>query len=252
MKKIVCIMLLTLMFTFLFSCSNANELPDGTFELVDQQLFETDGPYSFQSADWQIYKNAEELIDASDMVFVGRVVGIDFQALDSSTALPVSESTSDHARALYTVYSVEVITSYKGSPASVQKVRVMGGMVGYEVERQLAVMEEGKVFAREYGIPIWDRYQKTQCNIGESFLFALKQFESGYPTVINFEQAIFDLEDPTQKKSIGNSSKIYYSGKKDENGNPLISVKDVISEFGRSEWKAFNEKWSNGEFSNNK
>ena len=250
MKKTVYIMLLITVFVFFFSCSDANDPPDSTFELAEEHFFDTEGAYHFQSADWQTYKNAEELIDASDMVFLGKIVGIDFQALDTSTALPVSESTPDHARSLYTVYSVEVISVYKGTPETVQKVRVMGGMVGYEIDRQMAVMEEGKVFAREYGIPIQDRYQKIQCNIGESFLFSLKQFASGYPTIINLEQAIFDLEDPTQKKSIGNSSKVYYSGKKDEDGNPLISVKDIISEFGRSEWKAFDEKWKNGEFAN--
>lgn len=233
MKKTICMILSFLMLLCLSACSEKGETDAKNIKPVEE-ITDIEGPYYFQSADWPAYKNAEEVVNAADLVFLGKIVDIDFQALDSSTALSVSETTAEHSRALYTVYSVEVIDTYKGNPTSVQKVRVMGGMIGYDVDRQLKIMEEGKVYGREYGIPIWDRYQKVNCNIGETFLFALKQFETGDPTVINLEQAIYDLADPAKKSTDG------------------ISVKDIVSEFGNSKWNAFNEKWQNGKFATQK
>lgn len=205
-----------------------------------------EGSYFTMSSDWQVYNSAEELINSADLVLIGKITDIDFQVLDSSNALPVSDTTPEYFRQLYTVYTVDISQTYKGNPEAVSTIRVPGGMVDFAVERQLEVMEEGKAFSRENGIPILENYHKVQCSIGNSYLFVLRQFDTGAPTILNIDQSVFDLHDPARKQTIGNNPNIYHSGDKDEYNLPLISAKDVISEFGNAEWKEFNEKWAQG------
>lgn len=208
-----------------------------------------EGLYTLISADWHIYSGAKDLIDNADLVFIGKITDIDFQVLDWSSALPVSDDTPDFSRRLYTIYTVEISDTYKGDTTYVTKIRVMGGLVNYKVDEQLSVMESGKAFLKENGIPIWENYHKVQCSIGNSYLFALRQFETGYPTIMNVDQSVFDLRDPTRKQTIGNNPNVYYSGSKDEHGQPLISAKDVIMEFGTKKWASFNGKWKQGAYS---
>ena len=214
-----------------------------------EQIVLPEGPYVLTTSDWQLYSSAKDLVNHADLVFIGKITDINFEVLDSSNALPVSETTPNYARQLYTIYTVEISQTYKGDTTDITKIRVMGGMVDYNIDTQLEVMESGNAFAKENGIPILDNYYKVQCKIGNSYLFTLRQFETGYPTIMNVDQSVFDLIDPTRKQTIGNNPNVYYSGSKDEYNCPLISAKDVIMEFGKKEWKAFNEKWEQGVYS---
>ncbi len=202
-----------------------------------------EGPYARRIADWLTYRNAEEIISAANIVLIGKVVDIEFQVLDMMTALPVTESTPEYAKELHTIYNVQVMTSYKGDVAGTIKVRLMGGMVDYRVEEQLEVMRQGETFQRERGIPIWSEYYKAQCEIGGCYLFALYQFETGAPTPLNLEQAVYSLEEPTRKHVIGKEIKAYYSGDKDEYGRTLISAYDIITAFGSDSANEFNQNW---------
>ena len=208
-----------------------------------------EGPYVLTTSDWPLYSSAKDLIDNADLVFIGKITGIDFEVLDSSNALPVSETTPHYARQLYTIYTVEISQTYKGDTTDVTKIRVMGGVVDYNIDTQLEIMENGNALGKENGIPILDNYYKVQCNIGNSYLFTLRQFETGYPTIMNVDQSVFDLNEPTRKQTIGNNPNVYYSGSKDEYNCPLISAKDIIMEFGKKEWNAFNERWEQGVYS---
>lgn len=207
-----------------------------------------DGPYVVMSTDWLLYRDAQALVDSADLVFIGKITDIDFQVLDSSNALPVSDKTLEHAKHLYTIYSVEISQTYKGDTTNITKIRIMGGLVDYDTEAQLHAIEEGNAFGKENGIPVWSNSHKIECQMGNSYLFALRQFETGYPTILNLDQSIFDLHEPTKKQTVGNNENVYYSEKKDEYHYPLISVKDIIMEFGKKEWKAFYEKWEQGAY----
>lgn len=246
MKKIICVLLCLLLASSAVACAkNEKNVEGGNMSKVENNKT-LNGPYMIRSADWPIYDTSDSLVDAADMVFIGRITEIEFQVLDAANALPVSDSTSEYARELYTIYNVEVVTSYKGDTTKVSKIRVMGGMVDYEAEQQLQVMEEGEAFAIEAGIPIWDNYEKVQCELGGTYLFVLKQFDTGYPTIVNLEQAVFSVDDPTKKRTIGNNLNTYYSGDIDEFNNPLISVEDIITEFGKDMLDEFVQNWENG------
>lgn len=247
MKKLTFMVAVLILIVSFGGCSSQHDVfpESGTSDYEEIP----EGPYVRRIADWHIYDSADNLIDDADIVFTGKIVDIEFQVLDITNSLPASESTPDYAKELYTIYSVEVAEVYKGEADGNMKVRVMGGMVNYKVEEQLEVMNEGQSFNRELGISIWDEFYKAQCTIDEYYLFVLKQFDTGYPTILNVEQSIYSLTEPTKKHAIGNSEKVYYSGKVDKNNNPLISAYDVISAFGSNRAKEFCNDWKAGKYS---
>lgn len=251
MKKTICIVMC---FVFVFAFGGCSENKDVIFPESGNSCYSAipeNGTYAKRTADWEIYNNAKELISAADLVFIGKITGIEFQILDITNALPVSESTAESDKELYTVYSVDVVTPLKGNSSDVSKVRMMGGMVDYKVDEQLKVMNDGESFHRELGIPIWDEFYKTQCENGQYYLFALKQFETGYPTILNLAQSVYHMDEPTRKNTIGNTAQVYYSGSEDENGTPMISAYDIISEFGSKELESFCQNWKAGKYRSN-
>lgn len=198
-----------------------------------------EGVYVLTHADWPIYGDGEALAEQGDLIFAGRVTAIGFQVLDLKTALPATEETKPADRRLYTIYTVEVLESYKGEPGTSLKVRIMGGMAGYEVEKQLEVMESGMVYGREDGIPLLEDYRNLRCDVGGAYLFVLAAFETCDPTILNPCQSIFDLREPETAHSVGGKP-------------PLISAKDVILEFGMGAWNRFEEQREQGFFDTQK
>lgn len=244
MKRIMRILSCLMMIFAMIGCSHADDSSLNYPESGISKYSEIpSGPYAKRTADWPIYQDAHELVDHADMVLIGRVKSIEFQVLDLTNALPISEETPDHAKELYTIYHMDVLTTYQGNVTNEISVRVMGGMVGYETDQQLAMMEDHHAFNRERGIPIWDQYSKVQCEVGKTYLFVLSQFETGLPTIVNLEQSVYDLEEPTRKNTIGENSAVYYSGNADEYGNPLISALDIVDSFGDECTKSFEKNW---------
>lgn len=240
MKKI-CIILSFVFACAFFACSDKESV-----QIVEMQFPE--GHYTVMGADWPIYGSAKELTDFSDLVFAGEVTGIDFEILDSSGE-PYTESAPQYSRNLCTVYTVAVHTLYKGDAEKTVKVRVMGGMPGYREKEQLEAIKSAEAGIDSEMIPVMNNYPKVQCNIGEYYLFVLCQFETGCPTIVNVDQSIFQLKEPTKKNTIGFLNKDYYFGNKDAFGRPLISAEDVISCFGVDELMIFQKAFKNGEFS---
>ncbi len=249
MKKVICLLVACILVISITSCqkTSTNGFPETgvPFEVIGIP----DGPYTQISADWDIYNDATDLIAASDMVFIGEITDIKFDVLDATTALPASESTPDYARNLYTLFDVNILETYKGDTTNVKQVRMMGGMVDYNVEEQLNVMNEGRAFKRELGIPVWEDFYKRQYQTNTCYLFVVRQYETGCPTIINLEQAIYGLNEPTRKNTLGSNNNVYYTGDTDEYNNPLISAYDIISEFGNVKANAFYADWSSGKYS---
>lgn len=174
--------------------------------------------YSRIKADWHIYQDAQELVEASVLVVLGKVTGISFQVLDQRTALLPTEKTEEWNRSLYTMYDIDIITMYKGSPIKSTQVRMIGGLKDSYLEEQVAVL--GKDI--EKGIPLME--DMPEIKIGETYLFALYQYEDTAPTLLNLEQSVFDLHELDKKDRFS-----------------FISVKDVISYFGKDKWEEFQQ-----------
>ncbi len=247
MKKVIIILIYSAIFLSMNACSNI----DGSRIIYPESGITNyteipSGPYAERMADWPIYKNTGELVDAADIVLIGKVRSVEFKVLDCTNALHISDETPDYAKELYTIYNIDVLTIYKGNASQSISVRVMGGMVEYNIDQQLKIMEENQAFNRERGIPIWDEYYKVQCEVGKSYLFALCQFETGLPTILNLAQSVYNLDEPTRKNTIGNNTVVYYSGNVDDYGLPLISALDIITSFGSKCTDTFEKNWENG------
>lgn len=189
----------------------------------DSSTSETE--YAFLSADWAYYADTKELLERANIVYIGRITGISFAMLDNN-ALPVTEKQDVQLHWFRTIYDVEVLSLYKGEVAENTQFRVMGGIKGYREEEQRNLLDKYNLISPEQGLPIWDPAQEnyTGYKIGETYLFVLHQFETGIPTILNFEQSSFDLHNPF----IGSNN---------------LSAKDIISNFGQEKWDSYWEQW---------
>lgn len=201
-----------------------NDISSDTVQGTTLFSEKTDVQYKNLYVDWLAYSDTDKLIDAGNIVVLGKVTGISFQMLDTQTAFPPTENSNAEDCFLYTIYDVEVHTTYKGTASGTIKVRVMGGFKDIYLNEQLAAFDsyDEKVIPVVIGMP--------KMEIGETYLFVLYQYEDTMPTPVNPEQGMYKLDDPSQKD--------VYS---------YVSPKEIISYFGEDKWKEFisenNEAW---------
>jgi len=245
MKKLLSMFLVFIM-AILSSCIN-KETTDGTKP-------ETTGPIEYGSiqADWDVYKNANDITEFANTVYIGKVNGISFRIEDPRTGQPPAKDAKEKYKiefnedlepwmlyCLTTLYNVEVISTLKGENIASVQIRVAGGLEGYREEEQITA-------SREYGInTLYFSRNATEIKIGETYLFVLYKFDNCAPTPVNINQSIYNIQDPLIKHTLYNhdDETKYYSGNMDKYGNPLISAKDVISAFGEDKWDAFWTDW---------
>ena len=223
MKKISILLLVILSITLvLSSCS-----PDVTY--IRSEIL------------WTFYSDANKLVNAADLIFIGKLTDISFSALDANTGLEVNEETEDTNRWLFTLYHFDVIETYKGDTSQVTYFMRDGGLEDYKTDEQLKVMEENNVYKWEEGIHVLD--YAIEYKVGETYLFTLCKREGIPPTWMNLYQSVYNIEDPLRKLS-HKSDNVYYTGDMDEYGEPMISVKDIILEFGEEKWNEFETKYA--------
>ncbi len=170
--------------------------------------------YTVMLAQWPYYPTVEKLMEETDIVILGKVTGISFQMLDSRINPPDEKSNDDYE--LNTIYDIEVVNSYKGSSSGMIKLRAQGGLRDVYVEEQLASLAE---YAQST-ICLMD--DMPPIKIGETYLFALHQYEDHIPVLMSVYQSVFELSDPLKKDEFS-----------------CFSVKEIISFFGEDKWKEF-------------
>ena len=116
-------------------------------------------------ADYPYYSSAQEAVDAASLVFSGTVQGWDYEELvlsEGGDPLP------------YTVYQVSVEKIYKGGwDDETVPVKVLGG----ELDGVSYVLE---------GAPTLRQ--------GENYLFAVEVYPDSYPSLINLDQSVFEMD----------------------------------------------------------
>lgn len=162
--------------------------------------------YVYMHMDYIVYSSAKDLVDASDIIFEGRVEGISFALLDKQTAMELSENDDPKNGELCTIYEVTTNNGYKNVDYTSLKLRVPGGIKGYRVEEQLALAEK----TGNSTIPVMEH--PPELNIGEEYMFLLLDFGhdsvSGgpMPTIINNTQTAIPLSDPAYRDSFSGAS----------------------------------------------
>ena len=172
--------------------------------------------YNLMSADWPVYNDVKELTNAGNVIVLGKITDISFEILDRMTAKPPTSASETENCYLNIIYTVEVITTYKGISTKTIKVRMLGGLEGVYVKEQIAVLGD---MASE-GISIMDGSPNLE--IGQTYLFVLYQYGDSMPTLVNVKQGVYGIDDPLAKDE--------YS---------YVSLKEIISSFGEDNWAAF-------------
>lgn len=193
---------------------------------TNEETHSTATPYGITygsiSADWPFYQDTQDLVANSTLVVLGKVTNISFQMLDIRTARPVTDETEELYRSLNTIYEIDILEQYKGNPlGSSTQVRMIGGLKDVYLDKQVSILDEDVPKC----IPILD--DMPEINVGETYLFMLYQYEDTAPTLLNVDQAIFNLDNPEM-----------------EIASSAISVRDIISYFGESEWQEFQQTYS--------
>lgn len=122
--------------------------------------------------------SAAQIVDISEYVFTARISDVSFENVPEN--------------GFRTVYSVEILKTYKGDTSGITTLFRKGGLVGYRTDDQLAVLGGEK-------IPIYRNYMRADCHLGETYLFALG--ESLYIYDPSYE--IFDMSDPDSRAQLG-------------------------------------------------
>lgn len=211
--KLKAIVLFLSMALILSACS-ADISESNSF--YDSGSIDSNVKYSVISANFRVFEEAQALIEAADLVFVGKVVSRSFQILDYMTGLPPTEKTEEIDKILCTIYTVEVITSYKGGYSRTINIRTQGGVKGECLSEQFQVLKT----VSSNVIPIMDGM--PQIRIGEKFLFSLIEFEGTDPVLLNPGQGVIPIENAIT-----------------EDEYKLLSTKDIISYFGEEQWSTF-------------
>ncbi|MBD5158483.1 MAG: hypothetical protein HDT13_12720 [Butyrivibrio sp.] len=218
--KVKLLMVFIIAMVMLSACSKKvgiqNDSTSGAVQGTDMSSEKIDVQYKDMYVDWMAYSDTEKLIDAGNIVVLGKVTGISFQMLDSQTAYPPTEDSNSEDCFLYTIYDVEVLTSYKGTASGTIKIRLIGGLKDIYLNEQLAALtgSDGREIPVVVGMP--------KMEIGENYLFVLYQYEDTMPTPVNPEQGMYKLDDPLEKDVFA-----------------YVSPKDIISYFGEDRWTEF-------------
>lgn len=111
--------------TFTLSACSANISESNPF--YDSDSIDSNVEYGSISAEFLVYEKPEALVEVADLVFVGKVVAHSFQVLDYTTGLPATEKTEEIDIIFCTIYTVDVVTSYKGGYSKTMNIRTHGG-----------------------------------------------------------------------------------------------------------------------------
>ena len=131
------------------------------------------------SADYPMYDNAQQLVDASDLVFTGKVTGIKYEALNVMT-----EKQGDSMTGLtnadpipYTIFEIKVDTIYKGN---IDGDRMMIKRPGGELDGEVYIMKDASEIVKN-----------------GQYLFVVETYPDTYASLLNVSQASYDLKAPT-------------------------------------------------------
>ncbi len=146
-----------------------------------------------QSADYMEYKDANELVSSTELVFSGTVYEKRCELLDDRTDKSVS--IPEEEKHLYTVYGVYVDKVYKGD---IEKDMVYVSVTGGELEK------DNRIYSGE----------TVNLDIDNKYLFFVSDYGDDYLSLVNVNQSAYSMDDESNKKritAVGNDSGITLS-----------------------------------------
>lgn len=130
------------------------------------------------SADYPLYATARELVEAADLIFSGSVESVTCEMLDVRTEAGTDSLTgSSEAQGIpYTLYEIKISEVYKGIfEEDTLTVKCPGGEV------------DGSLYISDGALTILQ---------GGTYLFLTATYENTYPSLLNADQACYDMNVP--------------------------------------------------------
>ena len=128
-----------------------------------------------------------EIVTASSNIYTGKVKNISFEIVNMKTGTADSSAASGKTDCmLYTVYTVDVLKSYKGDNSGEIKICVIGGIAGYRENEQYDALQAAGLYEQYNGIPVVDG--GCSLAIDGEYLFCTSRTAGGYDFVINKTQ----------------------------------------------------------------
>ena len=147
-------------------------------------------------AEYPVYDTAEEIVDASDLVFSGTVTEINYESLNvkSETGADSETGLVEATEIPYTIFDISIEKVYKGN---VESSSISIKRPGGKIDGQFFVVEG-----------------TSTIEVGETYLFITQTYENAYPSLLNVTQASFDMSKPEVLNS--------------EQGNAKITLSEVL------------------------
>ena len=184
-KRIVCVLIIVLILV----CSCANNSEEKFDNDIDKTIIH--GLETF-------YKDETALIDRSTFIILGKVTDISFEVLNIRLLLNPENKPPRYF--FHTVYTIDVIESYKGDCKEGFKIRKLGGLASYKEKEQLELIEANKNYlydaetieeiGNNWSIPIYS--ETVDIKEGTTYIFMLNEY--GY--LLNSRQALYELSNP--------------------------------------------------------
>lgn len=131
---------------------------------------------AYLHVDYPQYDHAEDIVNASDLVFTGKVVDIRYESLNIANKEENDLTGYNEESPLipYTIYTIQIKQVYKGK------------MKGNKIEvKRLGGKSDGVNYLLDEYTPIEE---------GDSYLFLVATYPSGYPSLVNATQGVYSLE----------------------------------------------------------
>lgn len=127
-------------------------------------------------AEYPYYESAEEIVDAAQLVFTGKVVGVRYEMLNIVNE-DEHDSTGYNGESLpspYTIYTIQTEQVYKGNISDTTiEIKRLGG----KFDTTYYVLDEG-----------------TPIEKGGSYLFLASTYPTSYPSLVSATQGVYNLE----------------------------------------------------------
>src|SRR5699024_2987096 len=140
----------------------------GQAEVIKQVMIE----------DYPMYDTAQNLVDAADLVFTGKVENITYEMMDIKMESGPDSMTGleEASKVPYTIFEIKVSNIYKGNTT----------------DETISLKRPGGNF----DTIVYELEGATPINQGEEYLFVAQTFENFYPSLVNVDQAVYDLNAP--------------------------------------------------------
>lgn len=141
-------------------------------------------------AEYPEYDTAQDIVEASDLVFSGTVRTIDYQMLDVGSGMNQDDpEVYDESELLpYTLYTVDVEKVYKGNlETSEIIIKQLGGRFDndeYMIENSSEIVE------------------------GKKYLFLTETYENTYPSLLNAAQSSYEMDNVQELRAAEEDTKI--------------------------------------------